>query len=98
MRHGVLLDVAALKGLDMLPEAYEITAEDVQQALKKQSLTLRPGDAVLLHTGWGKLWEKDNPRDMKSWLGLGVAAAAWLVQQDLLLGGAGAPVAPMAIR
>lgn len=88
MTRGVLIDVAGLKGVDMLPETYEITVQDVQQALQKQNLTLRPGDAVLIHTGWGKLWEKDNARYMKSGPGIGVAAAEWLVQQDPMLVGA----------
>jgi kynurenine formamidase len=88
MTRGVLLDVAGLKGVDTLPDAYEITVQDVQQALQKQNLSLHPGDTVLIHTGWGKLWEKDNARYMKSAPGIGVAAAEWLVQQDPMLVGA----------
>jgi kynurenine formamidase len=88
MTRGVLLDVAGLKGVETLPDTYEITVQDVQQALQKQQLTLRPGDAVLLHTGWGRLWEKDNARYTKSAPGIGVAAAQWLVQQDPMLVGA----------
>jgi kynurenine formamidase len=88
MTRGVLIDVAGLKGVDMLPDAYEITVQDVQQALQKQNLALRSGDAVLIHTGWGKLWEKENARYMKSAPGIGVAAAEWLVQQDPMLVGA----------
>jgi len=37
----------------MLPDAYEITPADLQQALQRQNLTLQPGDAVIIHTGWG---------------------------------------------
>ena len=85
---GVLLDVAALKGVDMLADNYEITVHDLQQALRRQSLTLQPGDAVIIHTGWGKLWAKDNARYMKSCPGIGVAAAEWLARQDPLLVGA----------
>ena len=88
MTRGVLIDVAGLKGVDTLPDAYEITVQDVQQALHKHTLTLRPGDAVLINTGWGRLWEKDNARYMKSAPGIGVAAAEWLVTQDPLLVGA----------
>jgi kynurenine formamidase len=88
MTRGVLIDVAGLQGVDTLPDAYEVTAQDLQQALSKQNLTLRPGDAVLIHTGWGTLWEKDNARYTKSAPGIGVAAAEWLVQQDPLLVGA----------
>ena len=88
MTRGVLIDVAGLKGVDTLPDTYEITVQDLQQALQKHTLTLRPGDALLIHTGWGRLWEKDNARYMKSSPGIGVAAAEWLVTQDPLLVGA----------
>ena len=88
MTRGVLIDVAGLKGVDTLPDTYEITVQDLQQALQKHNLTLRPGDAVLINTGWGRLWEKDNARYMKSAPGIGVAAAEWLVTQDPLLVGA----------
>jgi kynurenine formamidase len=87
MTRGVLIDVAGLKGVDTLPDAYEITMQDVQQALQKHNLTLRPGDAVIIHTGWGRLWGQDNARYMKSAPGIGVAAE-WLVTQDPLLVGA----------
>jgi kynurenine formamidase len=93
MTRGVLIDVAALKGVDMLGDTYEITPQDIQQALQKQNITLRPGDAVLINTGWGKLWAKDNARYVKSCPGLGIAAAEWLIKQDpMLLGSDNWPV------
>jgi len=88
MTRGVLIDVAGLKGVDMLPDTYEITVQDLQQALKKQNLTLRPGDAVIINTGWGRLWGKDNARYVKSCPGIGIAAAEWLAKQDPMLVGA----------
>jgi kynurenine formamidase len=84
---GILIDVAGLKALDMLPDTYEITVQDLQQALQRQNLQLRPGDAVFIHTGWGKLWAKDNARYVKSCPGIGIAAAQWLAQQDPMLVG-----------
>jgi kynurenine formamidase len=84
---GILIDVAGLKGLDMLPDTYEITVQDLQQALQRQNLQLRPGDAVIIHTGWGKLWAKDNARYVKTCPGIGIAAAQWLAQQDPMLVG-----------
>jgi kynurenine formamidase len=90
---GVLIDVAALKGVAMLPDTYEITVADLQAALKRQQLTLQPGDAVLVHTGWGRLWGKENARYMKANPGLGAAAAEWLAKQDpILLGADTAPI------
>src|SRR5262244_144887 len=63
---GVLIDVASHKGVEMLGDTYEITVDDVQGALKKQNLTLKAGDAVIIHTGWGKLYGKGNARFVKS--------------------------------
>lgn len=85
---GVLIDVAGLKGVEMLGDSYEITVSDLQQALAKQNLALAPGDAVLIHTGWGKLYGNDNARYMKTAPGIGVAAAEWLAKQDPILVGA----------
>src|SRR5258706_48576 len=85
---GVLLDVAALKGVEMLGDTYEITPADLQQALARQgNMKLLPGDAIIINTGWGKLYGKDNARFMKTTPGAGVAAAEWLAKQDPLLVG-----------
>ena len=87
MTRGVMIDVAGLKGVEILPDTYEITVQDLQQALQRQSLTLQPGDAVIIHTGWGRLWGKDNARYERSSPGIGVAAAEWLARQDPMLVG-----------
>jgi kynurenine formamidase len=88
MTRGVLIDVAALKGVPMLGDSYEITARDLQDALARQKLSLEPGDAVLIHTGWGQLWGQDNARYVKSAPGIGVGAAEWLAKQNPMLVGA----------
>jgi kynurenine formamidase len=87
MTRGILIDVAALKGVDMLDEKYEITVADLQAALKRQNLSIERADAVLINTGWGLLWGKDNAKFSKSRPGIGVAAAEWLVKQDPMLVG-----------
>jgi len=84
---GVLIDVAASKNVDMLPDTYEITPQDLQQALQRQKMKLQPGDAVIVHTGWGKLWGKDNARYSRSRPGIGAAAAEWLARLDPMLVG-----------
>jgi len=88
MTRGVLIDVAALKGVAVLPDTYEITVGDLQEALARQKLTLQPGDAVIIHTGWGTLWGKDNARYMKTSPGLGATAGEWVARQDPILVGA----------
>ena len=88
MTRGVLIDVAALKGVAVLPEGYIITPEDLQQALAREKMTLQPGDAILIHTGWGKLVGKENERYGRTSPGIGVAAGEWLARQDPMLIGA----------
>jgi kynurenine formamidase len=88
MTRGVMIDVAALKGVPVLSGEYEITAADLQQALKRQHLTLEPGDAVLVRTGWSVHWGKDNATYVKSNPGIGVGAAQWLAARNPMLVGA----------
>src|SRR5690349_22644002 len=44
MTRGVLIDVAGLKGLDMLSNSYIITPDDLRQALAKAGVKLERGD------------------------------------------------------
>lgn len=53
---GVLLDIAALHGVDILPASYGIGAQDLRDAAKQQGVELRPGDVVLIRTGQMTLW------------------------------------------
>jgi kynurenine formamidase len=85
---GVLLDVAAVKGVEMLEGGYEITVADLEEAVKRQGVTLGAGDAVLIHTGWGKLWMKDNAKYNSGQPGIGVAAGEWLAKANPILVGA----------
>ena len=85
---GVLIDVAALKGVETLPDTYEITVQDIEDALKKQTTTIQPGDAILINTGWGRLYGRDNARFVKSCPGIGIRAAEWLIAKEPILLGA----------
>src|SRR5262245_56974926 len=56
---GVLIDIAAYKGVPRLPNSYEVTVADVTGALARQGMSandIRPGDAVLFRYGWSSLW------------------------------------------
>jgi kynurenine formamidase len=84
---GVLIDVAALRGVEMLGDRYEITAQDLQDALKRQNLTLETGDAVIINTGFGRLWGQDNVRYFRTQPGLGIGAAEWLAGRHPMIVG-----------
>jgi kynurenine formamidase len=85
---GVLVDVAGSKSLDMLPATHQISVADIETALTREHVSLQPGDAVLFHTGWGRLWGVDNAKYATSSPGIGAAAAEWLAKHDVMLLGA----------
>jgi kynurenine formamidase len=86
---GVLIDVAGLKGVDALPVSYEITVQDLEQALKRENLTLRAGDAVAINTGYGLGW--GTQRNANAVPGIGIEAAEWLAKQEPMLVGTDTP-------
>jgi len=77
---GVLIDVAAAKGVEMLPDGYRITRDDLKDALNKQQVSLQEGDVVLIRTG--RMQSYENAAEyMKNPPGLGFAAARFLVEE-----------------
>jgi kynurenine formamidase len=84
---GVLIDVAAARGVDRLDFGYAITAEDLQAALDRQGVVLRLGDAVLVRTGW--LEEFARTAEMRlDQPGLSLEAARFLAAADCAVVGA----------
>ncbi|WP_327085137.1 cyclase family protein [Nonomuraea sp. NBC_01738] len=75
---AVLLDVAGAHGVKTLPAGHEITVADLERAA--EGLEFRPGDVILVGTGWSRLWasgaEFTGQRDGVP--GPGVEAALWL--------------------
>src|SRR6266487_1709766 len=68
-----------------------ITEADIQAGLKMYNVTLREGDAVFLHTGWGDLFKQFPARNAdynKSEPGISKSAAEWLAAQNVVLVGA----------
>jgi len=64
-----------------------ITAADLQAGLKMYNVTLREGDIVVIHTGWGDLFEQypaQNALYNSGEPGLGKEAAAWLISQKIV--------------
>jgi len=84
---GLLLDIAAARGVECLDAGDVITVADAQAALASSGLSVRPGDAVFFHTGWGLQWGKDNIRYGEGEPGPGMALAHWLVDHRIALTG-----------
>ena len=76
---GVLIDVAAAKGLAMLPDGYRISRRDLADALARQRVEVERGDVVLVRTGRMGLYE-DAARYMEASPGIGMEAARYLAE------------------
>jgi kynurenine formamidase len=54
LTRGVLLDVAATKGVDVLPAGYGVTVDDLTDAADRAGVEVRRGDVALIRTGWAR--------------------------------------------
>jgi kynurenine formamidase len=77
---GVLVDVARARGVEMLPDGYRITRDDLVEALEHQRVAIRKGDVVLIRTGRMRVYE-DAAAYMDNPPGMGMAAARYLVEE-----------------
>jgi kynurenine formamidase len=53
---GLLLDIAGLKGVATLAPGTGISADDLKQAVARQNIQPRKGDAILVRSGWSANW------------------------------------------
>lgn len=85
---GVLLDMAAYFGVDVVKEGTAFNKAEIEGAAKKQGVEIRQGDVVLFHTGWLSLIEKDPKRYASVEPGLGREGARYLVGKNVVAVGA----------
>ena len=90
LTRGVLLDVAAVHGVDVLPAGYGVTADDLRAAADEAGIEVRQGDVALVRTGWARHFD-----DPETYLGQAdgvpgptTEAAQWLVESGVVTTGA----------
>jgi kynurenine formamidase len=85
----VLLDVArtiASGRPDPLPPGFEITG--AQQTAKAQGVDVRRGDSLMIRTGWGQYFAKDNAKYLgEQSPGPGQDGARWIIDRGVWLAG-----------
>ncbi|HUZ55121.1 MAG TPA: cyclase family protein [Streptosporangiaceae bacterium] len=79
---AVLLDVASVHQVPVLDAGYEITPGDLDAALDAAGTEIRPGEAILIGTGWSRRWaeKQDFIGEVHGVPGPGEAAARWLAR------------------
>lgn len=82
---GVLLDIAALNGVDRLPPEHAIHPEELEKAEKRQGVTVRSGDIVLIRTGWMRHYKVDNNPEVywRGECGMHLSTAEWLHKREV---------------
>jgi kynurenine formamidase len=73
---GVLLDIAALKGVEWMQAGEVITPDDLDAAAARQGVEVRSGDILLFRTGWRTKFMAGEP-------GLGLACCEWLHAKEV---------------
>jgi kynurenine formamidase len=85
---GVMLDMAAHYGVDVVKEGTAFNKAEIEAVAKKQGVEIRQGDVVIFHTGWLSLIEKDPKRFGSVEPGLGREGARYLVSKGVVAVGA----------
>ncbi len=79
---GILADVAAHQGVDVLPPAFAITPALLDSVLGSRTIEPQPGDVLLVRTGVGLAHRRREPQEGGS-PGLTVECTRWLSEHDI---------------
>jgi kynurenine formamidase len=82
---GVFLDIARMKGVDILPNDYAITPDDMNAACEKYGVKIEPGDILLVRTGQIRRFtlEKDRAAFNGLQSGLSPTVAEWMHDKSI---------------
>ncbi len=86
---GILVDIAGARGVEVLPNNYEVTVADVKNALKRQGLSeddIQDGDAIFFRLGWSKWWSEPEKYNSNQ-PGIGAEVANWVVSKNASMTG-----------
>lgn len=84
---GIVLDIAALHDEPMVA-GQEISLAEMMEAMERQGIAEpNEGDVVMIHTGWGRHWITDNATFNSGCPGIGLEAAAYLIERGVAVVG-----------
>ncbi len=87
---GVFLDIAKVRGVPVLGPGEAVTADDLNAACLAGGVTVQPGDAVLVGTGWSTLWHDRAAYEGQAGGAPGPdeSAGHWLAERRVAMAGA----------
>ncbi len=83
-----MLDVARFKGVEHLELGEVVTVEDMDSCARAQGVELRPGDVLLVRTGWYTVFQKDRELWSQGEPGPDVSCTHWLKEREIMAIGA----------
>lgn len=83
---GVLLDMTALHGVEMLPPGYAVTVADLEGCCVRQEVDIAAGTVALVYTGNERLW--GEPERYLAGPGIAGPASRWLADRGVVAVGA----------
>lgn len=81
---GVLIDIPAYKNAAALEKNYRINSDDLKGALKKQNVSLKEGDVVVIRTGQAAYYENAD-KYLDNYPGINLDAVKWLVEEKKIM-------------
>jgi kynurenine formamidase len=84
VRRGVLIDLVEARG-GRLPSRYLVERAELEAAAERQAVAVRPGDVLLIRTGWGAAW---HDPDYISGGGMARSSGEWAVERGVYAVGA----------
>jgi kynurenine formamidase len=82
---GILFDVPAFRGVDVLDPADRITVADLEAMSARAGVMVGQGDAIVIRTGWPTVFAQSPERYWAGEPGLSSSAAQWLAARDIAL-------------
>lgn len=82
IRRGLLFDIPALTGEDVLPAGQVVSVDDLQRAASRSRIDPQPGDVALIRTGWGRHWGSETYLESET-PGPDAQAARWLADRGV---------------
>jgi kynurenine formamidase len=86
LARGVLLDMARWKGVDHLPPDSSVGADELSACAAAQGVEVRPGDVLLVRTGFGPFWN-DEPKYLAA-TGIAKSGSIWAAERKVVAVGA----------
>lgn len=88
---GVMLDMAAFQGVEHLQLGEVVTAQDMAACAEAQGVRILPGDILLIHTGWSRVFERNRALWERGEPGPDPSCGQWLKANDIVALGADNP-------